>query len=253
MRSSPNPVNSLLPGHGLSQSLRLEPPVKLLDPVIAGCPIFLHTEAVAAAVIDMRLRLGAGRRQCVMEFCNRNNQVVVLRPRRKDERQPRRNRRYDAEGRVTNQPKEIRASGNLRLQQHSDGSHRSGREAHESNPIRRDSPVRSVLPDNLQRLNSVGDSVLKGLVEIHVVGTPSLFFPMIRYFRTNAATPRTSNQRATSLPSRSIAGATDAPLGAMTTPVPVALLRSVRNAVSVGVVTLKKTLRIGVLTSTFSL
>ena len=68
MRSSPNPVDSLLPGRGLSQSLRLEPPVKLLDPVIAGCPMFLHAEAVPAAAIDMRLQLGTGLRQCVMEF-----------------------------------------------------------------------------------------------------------------------------------------------------------------------------------------
>src|SRR5260221_3935191 len=75
-------------------------------------------------------------------------------------------------------------------------------------------------------------------------GMPSPRFSMIRYLRTNAATPLSWSQRAMSRPSRSMARATNAPPGAMITPVPVAF--SGRYAVSVGVTTLKTTAPSGV-------
>jgi hypothetical protein len=81
-------------------------------------------------------------------------------------------------------------------------------------------------------------------------GMPSPRFSRIRYLRTNAATPLPWSQRATLRPSRSMASATNAPPGAMTTPVPVAVASSGRYAVSVGVTTLKTTAPSGV-SSTF--
>src|SRR5262245_37902707 len=64
--------------------------------------------------------------------------------------------------------------------------------------------------------------------------------------------PFSCSQRATWLPSRSIASATNAPPGAMMTPVPVAFVRSGRYAVKVGVTTLKTTVPSGVFSTVVS-
>src|SRR5213593_1408991 len=75
---------------------------------------------------------------------------------------------------------------------------------------------------------------------------PSVRFSMMRYLRTNAAMPRCWSCFASALASRSIASATNAPPGARMMPVPVALPRSGRYAVTVGVTTLKMTVPTGV-------
>src|SRR5579864_8183621 len=73
----------------------LEPPIEFLDPVIPGGPLLPHSKSVPTRRIYVDLRLVAGRSQGLIKLHDGLlRHFVVLRPRHKNRRQVRGNRRH---------------------------------------------------------------------------------------------------------------------------------------------------------------
>src|SRR3954454_1757242 len=151
------------------EPLHPQPLVEFIDPVIAAGPLLPQTEAVAAGLEHMEVRLDASGDERVTEPQHRlERHRIILGPRHEDRRQLRRNRRDPAEGSAVDQSGEIGPGCAVGLEQGSAGDHRSSGETEHPNSARRDSPRCGVRPDNLKGLNPVGDAVAAGGVHVHL-------------------------------------------------------------------------------------
>lgn len=67
---------------GLGQSLRFQPVVEFVDPVIAAGTLLSHAETMAAGAENVSFGFVAGRFQRVIKLCHGfEDQSVILRPR----------------------------------------------------------------------------------------------------------------------------------------------------------------------------
>ena len=102
-------------GLALNKSLRLEPVIKLIDPVIAVCAFFRHAKAMASALVDMRFGIIAGIKQSLLKSSRcRSHNCIVLRPCKENRRQASRNRGR-AERSAVNWRREVRPLRSARL------------------------------------------------------------------------------------------------------------------------------------------
>src|SRR5580765_1186490 len=158
------------------ESFCLEPPVKLVDPVIAGSALHSHPEAVFSGGIDVCLWFITRGDQNSIEPGDRfEHEFIVLRPGHENRGQIRRDCRHHPEGAAIDRSGEGWTHSRILLEQYATGHHRPGGESHESDSVRGNAPFHRVLSRDSHRLNAIGDAVFASFVEIQI-GRDSISF-----------------------------------------------------------------------------
>src|SRR5579864_5439057 len=141
------------------QSLRFQPEVEFINPVITRCALFAHPPTVTAVAINVKLRfVSSGLERFVERHDLGAGKIVVLRHRHKEWRQSLRYRRHVRKRGAIDGGSVVRARVGLYRREFSD--HSTGRESRENNAIWRDAPFGGVGAHDFHRLNTIGDAIL---------------------------------------------------------------------------------------------
>jgi hypothetical protein len=141
------------------QSLRFQPEVELINPVITRCALFAHPPTVTTVAINVKLRsVSSGLERFVEGHDLGAGKIVVLRHRHEKWRQSLRYRRHVRKRRAIDGGCVVGARVGLYGREFS--YHSTGRESRENNAIWRDAPFGGMGPHDFHRLNAIGDAIL---------------------------------------------------------------------------------------------
>jgi len=113
--------------HGLGDSLRFQPDIECIDPVVAAGALLSQTEAMAAGTENVDFWFVARRGERVIKLDHGLARLgVILRPSEKHGLQLGRNGRHDSKGTAIDHRSEARTRRGVLLQRSAQGVHRVG-------------------------------------------------------------------------------------------------------------------------------